>query len=65
MAESTTAVAPSLTDRFERAFMLACEVHDTQLRESAHSLPGAPDAGRGAGAKVRRRRGRRDWPSAA
>ena len=33
MAESTTAAAPLLTGRFQRAFAVACEVHATQLRK--------------------------------
>ncbi len=35
MAESTTAAAPLLTDRFQRAFAVACEVHAAQLRKGA------------------------------
>jgi len=33
MTESTTAAAPLLTGRFQRAFALACEVHGAQLRK--------------------------------
>jgi (p)ppGpp synthase/HD superfamily hydrolase len=33
MAESTTAAAPLLTGRFQRAFAVACEVHAEQLRK--------------------------------
>jgi (p)ppGpp synthase/HD superfamily hydrolase len=33
MSESTAAAAPSLTGRFQRAFVMACEVHAAQRRK--------------------------------